>query len=261
MKIVSWNVNSVKARYDRLLNWLENNEPDVLCLQELKTAGDAFPFEELEDLGYYAEMHGQKSYNGVAIISRTPLESVVRNMDDGVEDPQARLIAATTNGVRVICVYVPNGGTLESEKWPYKLAWYGRLRRWLDTHEDAGQPVALVGDFNVAPVALDLQKPANWGEGVLCVPEARAALQSIVDWGFVDTYRALHPDTKMYSWWDYRRRGMAGRDGLRIDFVYATASLAARLQSAGVDTEERKEVAGFVKPSDHAPVWSVFADE
>lgn len=259
MKIVSWNVNSVRARYDRLLNWLEANDPDVVCLQELKTEGEAFPWGELEDLGYYAEILGQKTYNGVAIISREPLEDVVLNMNDGVDDPQARLIAATTGGVRVIGVYVPNGGTVDSEKWPYKLAWYERLRAWLDANEDPNTPVVLCGDFNVAPLDLDLQQPKNWAEGVLCRPEARAALQRIVDWGFTDTYRHLEPETKGYSWWDYRRRGMAGRDGLRIDFVFATAPMLERLTAVGIDTEERKEVGGYSKPSDHAPVWADFA--
>ncbi len=258
MKIVSWNVNSVKARYDRVLNWVEANDPDVLCLQELKTEGEAFPFDELADLGYEAEILGQKTYNGVAIIARDPLTSVVCNMADGVDDPQARLIAATTGGVRVVCVYVPNGGGLDSDKYPYKLEWYGRLRRWFDAHEDPSRPTVLCGDFNVAPTAADIEQPANWDGGVLANDAVRGALQGVVDWGLVDTFRQHHPEGGHYSWWDYRRRGLAGRDGMRIDMVYATAGLAERCVAAGIDRDERREVAGWIKPSDHAPVWAEF---
>ncbi|MCA9544257.1 MAG: exodeoxyribonuclease III [Myxococcales bacterium] len=258
MKIVTWNVNSVKARFDRVLNWVDANQPDVLCLQELKTEGDAFPFDELGDLGYEAEILGQKTYNGVALISREPLEDVVLNMGDGVDDPQARLIAATTGGVRVVCVYVPNGGQLNSAKYPYKLEWYARLRRWFDAHEDPSRPTVLCGDFNVAPKALDIEQPGNWEGGVLANDVVRAALQGVVDWGFVDTFRHLHPQAAEYSWWDYRRRGLAGRDGMRIDMVYATRDLAAVCTAAGIDREERRETPGWTKPSDHAPCWAEF---
>jgi exodeoxyribonuclease-3 len=260
MRVVTWNINGANARADRLLNWVEANEPDVLCLQELKTAGDAFPFEGLGDLGYYAEIHGQKSFNGVAILSRDPITDVVCGLDDGTDSPQARLIAATVRGVRVVCVYVPNGGELVSEKWPYKLAWYARLRAFLDAQADPAAPLVLCGDFNVAPTDLDVQQPARWAEGVLCHPEARAALAQVEAWGLVDTFRQHHPAAAHYSWWDYRRRGLAGGDGLRIDMVYATQSLAARCVEAGIDREERKEQPGWIKPSDHAPVWAEFTD-
>lgn len=256
MKIVSWNVNSVRARYDRLLNWVEQNEPDVLCLQELKCVDGQFPHDELGELGYYAETLGQKTYNGVAIIARDEITGVIRNMQDGVDDPQARLIAGTVEGVRIVCVYCPNGGTMGSEKWRYKLEWYKRLRTWLDTHCDPSQPTVLLGDFNVAPEARDIARPDLWGAGVLCVPEARAALQNIVDWGFVDTYR-MHEQGAKYSWWDYRANGFYKNDGLRIDMVYATQGLAATCTAVGIDKAEREEVEGD-KPSDHAPIWAEF---
>lgn len=260
MKIVSWNINGVKARRDRLLNWLERHQPDVLCVQEIKTEGEHFPFEEVGNLGYYAEICGQKAYHGVALLAKKPLKDVQIGLPDGTEDPQARLVAATVGDVRVVCVYVPNGGELTSVKWPYKLDWYRRLRTWLDATCDPTQAVAICGDFNVAPLDLDIQKPEAWTAGVLANDEARAALQHMVDWGFVDTFRQHHPDTAAYSWWDYRRRGMAGGDGLRIDMVYASQSLAARCTAVGIDREERKEQAGWTKPSDHAPVWAEFSE-
>lgn len=254
MRIYTWNVNSVKARFDRLMNWLEVNQPDVLCLQELKAIDDDFPYEEVSQLGYFAAVHGQATYNGVAILSRSPQDDVVRNMDDGVDDDQSRLIAATIDGVRVVCVYVPNGGNLGSDKWDYKLAWYARLRSWLKARCDPAQKVVLCGDFNVAPDARDVAKPEAWGDSVLCVPEARAALQRVVDWGFVDTLRQHTDAPEIYSWWDYRRMGFQRGDGLRIDMVYASAPMAAACTGFFVDREERKRP----RPSDHCPVGADF---
>lgn len=254
MRIVSWNVNSINARYDRFLNWMEQHEPDIVCLQELKTVGDAFPHGALAEMGYWAEIHGQKSYNGVAIIAREPFEDVKRNMDDGVDDPQARLIAGRVHGIHVIGVYVPNGHTRESEKWPYKLEWYARLRRWLETHCDPAEPTVLCGDFNIAPADLDVHDPSRWADGVLCHPKGRAALQHIEDWGFVDTWRALNPGTQQFTWWDYRNLGFQKNHGLRIDMVYATQVLAQRAEDAHVDMDERRGE----RPSDHAPIWTDF---
>lgn len=254
MKVVSWNVNSVRARYDRVLNWLEANEPDVVCLQELKCQEVDFPFDALSSIGYMAAVHGQKTYNGVAILSLEPIEDVVCNMDDGVDDPQARLIAGTVKGVRIVDVYVPNGGKLGSDKWRYKLAWYDRLAQWLDAHADPSQPLVLCGDFNIAPTDLDVDRVEKWADTVLCTPPGRAALQRLVDWGLVDTFRQHHHDGGHYSWWDYRPPGLRGNDGLRIDQIYATAPLAARCTAAGIDVEERKGN----RPSDHAPIWADF---
>ncbi|MCA9537367.1 MAG: exodeoxyribonuclease III [Myxococcales bacterium] len=258
MKIVSWNVNSIRARHDRFLNWLQANEPDVVCLQELKCQEDDFPWDEISSLGYTASVLGQKTYNGVAILSFADQTNVAYGMDDGVDDAQARFVAATIEGVRVIDVYVPNGGTMGSDKWAYKLEWYGRLRRWLDAKADPKAPLVLCGDFNVAPTDLDVARPKEWADGVLCAPAARAALANVADFGLIDTFRQHEPGAGHYSWWDYRRRGLAANNGLRIDFILATEPLAARCKAAGIDRDEREETPGEPKPSDHAPIWAEF---
>lgn len=254
MRIMSWNVNSVRAREQRLLALLARQSPDVLCLQELKVVDDQFPTEAVQALGYHVATHGQKTYNGVAILSRTPLSDVRRSLDDGVDDPQARFIVAETAGVRVASAYVPNGSELASDKWPYKLEWYARLRRWLEANARVDEPFALCGDFNVAPDDRDVAQPAAWAETVLCHPLARAALAAVTGWGLVDTYRERVTDGGHYSWWDYRNLGFPKNDGLRIDFVLATSPLAARLKGVAIDRDERKGE----KPSDHAPVYADF---
>ena len=175
-------------------------------------------------------------------------------MDDGVDDPQARLVSARIDGIRTVCVYVPNGGEMGSDKWSYKLQWYKRLRSWLEENASPDEDLVLCGDFNVAPLDIDVARPKQWGSGVLCVPEARAALQNVVDWGLVDTFRQHHEDSEVYSWWDYRQNGFANGNGLRIDMVYATQSLAQKCSGAFIDADER---AGE-KPSDHAPVGAFF---
>lgn len=255
MKIVTWNVNSVRARHDRLLNWLDRHAPDVLCLQELKVPDEEFPLEVEEELDYYVATFGQKTYNGVAIVAKTPITDVVRGMDDGDDDPQSRLIAGTVRGVRVVCVYVPNGGDMGSDKWTYKLAWYERLRRWLDTHCDPTQPLVLCGDFNVAPEDRDIDRVDEWKDTVLCNAEARAALQTVLDWGLVDTFRLKNDQPGFYSWWDYRQLGFAKNNGMRIDMVYATKPLAERVAEVFIDRDERKGQ----RPSDHAPAGVVFS--
>ncbi len=254
MKIVSWNVNSIRARYDRVLNWLQYNEPDVLCLQELKCVDGDFPYDEISSLGYTAAVYGQKTYNGVAIISYDEPEDVVLSLNDGVDDPQARVIAATIDGVRVVNVYVPNGGEIGSDKWAYKLRWYDRLRRYFDTQCDPSIPLTLCGDFNVAPLDRDVARPKQWGDGVLCVPEIRASLQKVVDWGLVDTFRMHNDEDGQYSWWDYRKGGFQYGNGLRIDMVYATPALAESCTGCTIDRAEREGE----KPSDHAPVVAEF---
>jgi len=254
-KIVTWNVNSIRARHDRVLNWLQANEPDVVCLQELKCTESDFPFDEVSSLGYVVTMLGQKTYNGVAILSFEEPDEVILGMDDGVDDPQARLVSARIDGIRIVCVYVPNGGEMGSAKWSYKLAWYQRLRRWLETHASPDEDLVLCGDFNVAPLGIDVARPQQWGDGVLCASEAREALQNIVDWGLVDTFRMHESAPKHYSWWDYRQSGFANGNGLRIDMVYASHSLAQKCSGVFIDTNER---AGE-KPSDHAPVGALFS--
>jgi exodeoxyribonuclease-3 len=191
VRIATWNVNSIRARFDRLTAWLARHSPDVLCLQELKVSDEAFPFEAIERVGYRAAVSGQKTYNGVAILAREAPSEVVRGLSDDVEDAQARLIAATVQGVRVLSAYVPNGAEVGSDKWAYKLEWLRRLRAWLDRRFPRAEPLALGGDFNVAPEARDVCDPAAWEPSVLFHPEARAALEHVRAWGLVDAFR-LH---------------------------------------------------------------------
>jgi exodeoxyribonuclease-3 len=254
MRVATWNVNSVRAREERLLAWLASRAPDVLCLQETKVVDDGFPADACRAAGYAVAHFGQRTYNGVSILSRAPLEDVQRGFGDGEDDEQARFIAATTMGVRIMSVYVPNGQAVGSPKFDYKLRWMARLERWVDAHVTPTAPALLCGDFNVAPTDLDVHDPEAWRGSVLCTPEERAALARVCGDRLVDVVRGLHPDTVMYSWWDYRQLAFPKNRGLRIDHVLATAPLAARAREAGIDREARK---GKL-PSDHAPVWAVF---
>lgn len=257
MRIATWNVNSIRARLDRALAWLQKQSPDVVCLQELKSDEEALPRAALEGLGYHVAALCQKTYNGVAILSKTPLADVVTGLgDDDTSDEQARVIAATVNGVRVISVYMPNGQAVGSDKWAYKLGWMKRLRAYLDRHADPASALALCGDFNVAPEERDVYDPAAWLGETLFHPDARAGLANIAQWGLTDTLRQHRPDAGIFTWWDYRMLAFPKNRGLRIDHVYATASLAARCTSVVVDRDERK---GKL-PSDHAPVIAEFRD-
>ena len=254
MRIASWNVNSLNVRQERLRAWLERHEPDILCLQELKLTEDKFPKKELEALGYQAVSFGQKTYNGVAILAREPIEVVRKGFDDGVDDPQARFISALVQGVRVLCAYVPNGSRVGSEKYAYKLAWYKRLHEYLKREHRPEESLVLCGDFNVAPSDLDVARLDEWRDSVLCHADARTALRKICSWGLADTFRRCNPETVAYSWWDYRMLGFPKGNGLRIDFVLATEFLLGRCSKAWIDREERKGK----KPSDHAPVVADF---
>ena len=255
MKLASWNVNSVRAREARLLRWLEFHAPDVLCLQELKVDAAAFPFEALERAGYKAAIHAQRTYNGVAILARREPAEVERGFGDGGDDSQARLIAASVDGVRVISAYVPNGGAVGSDKWGYKLEWMRRLREYLVRRCDPAQPLAVCGDFNVAPEPRDVVDPAAWEGTVLFHPDVRAALEQIRGFGLADTLRLQRQEPGLYSWWDYRMLAFPRNQGLRIDLILASQPLAERCRAAGIDRNERK---GKL-PSDHAPVFAEFA--
>lgn len=257
MKIATWNVNSIRARQERLLAWLETAQPDVVCLQELKCVDAEFPASLLEAAGYRSASHGQKTYNGVAILAKAPLEveDVRRGFSDGVDDSHARFISAQVGRVRVVCVYAPNGQAVDSPAYQYKLEWYGRLRRYLDTHHRPDEPLVLCGDFNVAPTDLDVHDPKAWEGQTLCTDKERSALEQVKDFGLRDTFRQQHPDLVKFSWWDYRMLAFPKNLGLRIDHVYATAPLAARTVAADVDREARKGK----QPSDHAPVWAEFS--
>ncbi len=247
MKIATWNVNSVRARQERVLAWLDANAPDVLCLQELKVADDAFDAECFRECGYEWVMHGQKTYNGVGILARTPIEVTARNMDD---DPQARLIAARINGVDIVNVYVPNGSEVSSDKWDYKLRWLAAFRQWLTTTYTPTDALIVCGDFNIVPADVDAAHPDRWEGSVLTAPEVRRELAAMLEWGLTDVLQAHHPDGGMFSWWDYRHLAFPKNNGLRLDLILATEPLAAACTTISVDRYERKGS----KPSDHAPV-------
>ena len=254
MLVASWNINSVRARTDRLLGWLETRRPDVVCLQELKCTDEQFPSEQVRALGYHPVLFGQKTYNGVAILSRPEPERIERGFLDAEDDSQARVVSATVAGVRVTSVYAPNGQAVDSPAYHQKLEWFGRFRRWLDLRHSREEPFVVGGDFNVAPEERDVWDPKLWeGQTLFSLPE-RAALRRAVEFGLEDTFRKLHPEPGRYSWWDYRMLGFQKNRGLRLDHLYATPVLAAQLQAAGIDREARKGP----QPSDHAPVWARF---
>lgn len=250
VKVATWNVNSIKARHERAVAWLEKMKPDIVCLQELKMTTEAFPDDIFKDLGYHSAVFGQKTWNGVAILSREPVTNVILGMQDDSGDPQSRLITGTTCGITVSSAYFPNGQSVGSDKWEYKLSWMKRLRSFLDKHLDPSGSYLLCGDYNVAPEERDVAFPDRWRASVLCADEAREHLLNIKEFGFTDTMRLFEDGEGPYSWWDYRRLAFPKGDGLRIDHIYATQPLVEKCQAAYVDRDERKGT----KPSDHAPV-------
>ncbi len=249
MRIVTWNVNSIRARQERLLALLARHRPDVVCLQELKTAAAGFPAAALAEAGYHAAVHGQKTYNGVAILAREAPTEIATGFGDGGDESQARLVHAPVGGLAIASAYVPNGKEVGSEKWAYKLAWLDRLAAWVRRRPPA-PPLVLGGDFNIAPDARDVASPEVWAGSVLCAPPARAAWEALLAAGLTDAFRLHHDEGGHYSWWDYRQLGFPRNDGLRIDHVLLAAPLAARCTGAFIDRDERK---GKL-PSDHAPV-------
>jgi exodeoxyribonuclease-3 len=257
MKIATWNVNSVRARLDRLLTWLGRTKPDIVCLQELKSREDPFPHAAIRQAGYHAAVYGQPTFNGVGILSRIEPQNIQRGMDDGVEDPQARFLAAQIGEIQVISAYVPNGQMVGSQPYAYKMDWLRRLRTFLEKHFTPEMPVVLCGDFNVARDEKDVARPAAWEETVLFHPTSRAALGELLGWGLVDVHRQQHPEGGLYSWWDYRMLAFPKNEGLRLDYIFATKPLAARCTGAEIDRQERKGE----KPSDHAPVVAVFGSD
>ncbi len=254
MKIVSWNINSLRKRQERLLGWLARTQPDIVCLQETKCTDEQFPADALRRVGYYGAYHGQKSYNGVAILSKVEPQNVRSALCDEEEDPQARVIAATIGELRVFSVYAPNGQAVRSPAYEYKLKWYARLRNCLTQHEAASRKLVVCGDFNVAPEDVDIHDPTLWRGAIMCSDGERAAFHSLRDAGLRDTLRLLHREPGLFSWWDYRMLSFPRNRGLRIDGVLASEELAARCVDAGVDREMRKGK----EPSDHAPVWAEF---
>ncbi len=254
MRLVSWNVNSIRARLDRLVALLGRLQPDVVCLQELKVPDEEFPIGAIREAGYHAAVYGQRTYNGVAILARSEPADVAIGLGDGVADDQARLIAATVGGTRIVSAYAPNGQMVGSDKWAYKLDWMRRLRRWLERTAAPEQALALCGDLNVAPDDRDVARPEEWRTSVLCHEEARAALREVMGWGLIDAIRLHHEGPGPYSWWDYRMLAFPKGNGLRIDHILLTRPLADRSTRTWVERDERK---GKL-PSDHAPVGAEF---
>ena len=268
MRIASFNINGVKARLPALLEWLEREKPDVAALQELKSQDDGFPRMEIEALGYNIETHGQKSFNGVAILSRHPIEDVKRGLPGDPSDEQARwieaLISAPAGAVRVCGLYLPNGNPVGvpatategfSEKYLYKLAWMARLEARAQELMASEECAVMLGDYNVIPQAEDVARPNDWRDDALFRPESRAAFRRLLNMGFTDAIRAYRPTGERYSFWDYQAGAWRKNDGIAIDHLLLTPQAADKLRRAWVD----KEVRGGEKPSDHAPVWCELA--
>jgi exodeoxyribonuclease III len=258
MKIATYNVNGINGRLPVLLRWLQEAEPDIVCLQELKAPAEKFPEAALNKLGYHAIWHGQKAWNGVAILAKAakPLETR-RGLPGGPDDPHSRYIEAAIGGVIVGCLYLPNGNPAPGPKFSYKLGWFERLHEHAAALLKIGHPVILAGDFNVMPTDLDVYAPERWRDDALFRPEVRTAYAALVTQGWTDALRELHPNERIYTFWKYFRNAFARDAGLRIDHLLLSPDLAKRLKRAEVDKFPR----GWEKTSDHAPVWIELADE
>jgi exodeoxyribonuclease-3 len=254
MHLGTWNVNSIRARLERVLSWIDAHRPDVLCLQETKVADDQFPIEPFRERGYEVALHGQKTYNGVAILARGGLGDVAAGFADGEDEGGARLLSATVGGVRIYAAYVPNGQMVGSPAWDAKLRWLARVRRLLERSHGRDDRFAVCGDFNVAPEERDVHDPEFWKTQVLFHPSARAALADLCAAGLVDVFRLHHAEGGLYSWWDYRQLAFPRNLGLRIDLVLASRALASRCTASLIDREARKGAGA----SDHAPVSATF---
>ncbi|MDO8787524.1 MAG: exodeoxyribonuclease III [Sulfuritalea sp.] len=251
MKIATWNVNSLKVRLPHVLDWLAANQADVLCLQETKMEDKVFPYAELEAAGYHAAHNGQKTYNGVAILARGPLEDVRYDIA-GFADEQKRVLAATVNGLRVVCAYMPNGQEVGADKYVYKLRWLAALAAMLRDDLQRWPQLALLGDYNIAPEDRDVYDPAAWKDHILCSEPERAAFRQFVELGLADSFRLFEQAPKLYSWWDYRQMGFRLNRGLRIDHILLSKPLAAECRACVIDKAPRK----LERPSDHAPVMA-----
>ena len=255
MKLATWNVNSIRIRLPRLLAWLERRRPDVVCLQEVKVTDEDFPRAELEALGYRVLVAGQRTYNGVAILSRAAPTEVARALPDDGDDAQRRLLVADVGGLRVVNVYGPNGQEVGSEKYAYKLDWYRRFRAFLDAGADAGRPVVVCGDLNIAPEDRDVWDPERWRGQVMASEPERAAFRSLLAWGLSDALRLHRLEGGLFTWWDYRAGAFHRGWGLRIDHILVSASVARGCSAVEIDRDERKGP----KPSDHVPVVATLA--
>ena len=255
MRIATWNINGIKARLPRVLEWLEEFKPDIALLQEIKSMNETFPAMEIESLGYNLAIHGQKSYNGVAILSKYPIEDTLYGLPGDDSDEQARYIEAFTGGIRVATIYLPNGNPQPGEKFDYKLAWMDRLITRTKTLLEWEEAFILGGDYNVIPADIDCHDPAAWVDDALTQPESRARLRTLINLGLTDALRVHHKET-IYSYWDYQRGAWQKDNGIRIDHLLCSPQTTDRLKDAGVDRTPR----GKEKPSDHTPVWCELAD-
>ena len=256
MKIATWNVNSISARLPVVLQWLEEFGPDVVLLQEIKCVDEAFPGLEIGDLGYNIAVHGQKSYNGVAILSKRPIEDVLRGLPGDDSDDQARYLEATVNDVRVASIYLPNGNPTDSDKFPYKLSWMDRLTEHGSSLLADESPVVLGGDYNVIPQDGDVHDPAAWDGDALCQPATRQRFRTMLNKGYTDAFRIHNPAPDQYSFWDYQGGAWQKDHGIRIDHLLLSPQAADRLTGSGIDRRPR----GWKRPSDHTPVWIELSD-
>jgi len=254
MKIATWNVNSLAVRLPQVLDWLQAQQPDVLALQETKLTDDKFPTEAIAAAGYQTAFFGQPTYNGVALLSRHPLEAVQRGIP-GLDDAQARVIAAMVDGVRVIDCYFPNGQAPDSDKFAYKMQWLDALQAWVIAELQRSPRLVLLGDFNIAPEDRDVYDPVAWAGQIHCTPEERAHFRQLLDLGLIDAFRAFEQPPKSWSWWDYRNLAFRKNQGLRIDHILVSTALRPALQSCSIDKTPRKNE----RPSDHAPVIAELA--
>jgi exodeoxyribonuclease-3 len=257
MRLVTYNVNGITARLANFLRWLRETTPDIVCLQELKAPQDKFPESEIRNLGYGVVWHGQKSWNGVAILTRNAEPVEVRRVLPGdPEDEHSRYIEAAVNGLTVVCLYLPNGNPAPGPKFDYKLRWLARLLTHAASLVSSPSPVILAGDYNVIPSERDVYKPERWGDDALFRVEVRQSFAELLQQGWTDGIRHIHPDQTIYTFWDFFRNAYARNAGLRIDHLLLNAPAAARLVGAGVE----REVRGWEKPSDHAPTWVELRD-
>jgi exodeoxyribonuclease-3 len=254
MKIATWNVNSIRVRLQTVLDWMDQAQPDVLCLQEIKVTDELFPASYFEALGYHVAVSGQKTYNGVAIITRLNMTEVLTDLPNYDQREQKRLIGATIQAVRLINVYVPHGSGPDTPKFVYKLEFMSELHGYLKKWHNSEEPLIMTGDFNVAPEVRDVYDAEAMEGEIGFHPKERAALEALKNWGFIDVFRQHHEEAGLYSWWDYRAGAFRRNMGLRIDHIWATESLAGLSVECGMDKEQR----ALPKPSDHIPVWATF---
>jgi exodeoxyribonuclease-3 len=254
MKIATWNVNSMKVRLPHVIEWLDANAPDVLVLQEIKQMSEVFPTEQLAEIGYTSLANGQKTYNGVAVVSKTAPAEPVFELPK-FDDPQRRVLASTIGDIRVVNLYVPNGSEVGSEKYDYKLRWLAALRDFLQSELERHDNVVVLGDFNIAPADEDVYDAEKWGDAILCSPGEREALKHVLDLGLTDVFREFEQPAKTFSWWDYRAAGFRRNAGLRIDLILTSPAMTARCTASYIDKEPR----AWERPSDHTPVVAEFS--